>query len=350
MKAQKILVTGGTGFIGSHTAVSLLEQGYEPVLLDNLCNSDRSVLQGIEAITGRAPVLHEIDMRDKAALDALFSQHPDISAVIHFAALKAVGESVQLPVAYYYNNLASLLHLLQCMEKYQVPNLIFSSSATVYGEPDSLPLEEHHPAKAALSPYGNTKKISEDIIRDAAAVNQWFSALSLRYFNPIGAHESGEIGELPRGVPNNLMPFITQTAAGIREELLVFGDDYDTPDGTAIRDYIHVVDLAEAHVKALERLLEKRQKSNYEIFNLGAGKGYSVLEVIQSFEKTSGIKLPYRIVARRSGDVPQMYASTHKANQELGWKTLRDLDEMTASAWNWEQRVRGLSGRNRNLK
>lgn len=342
MKAQKILVTGGTGFIGSHTVVSLMEQGYEPILLDNLCNSDRSVLRGIAAITGREPILHEVDMHDEAALDALFSQHPDISAVIHFAALKAVGESVQLPVAYYYNNLTSLLHLLQRMEKHQVSNLIFSSSATVYGEPDSLPLEEHHPAKAALSPYGNTKKISEDILRDTAAVNAWFNAISLRYFNPIGAHESGEIGELPRGVPNNLMPFITQTAAGIREELLVFGDDYDTPDGTAIRDYIHVVDLAEAHVKALERLLNKKQKSNYEIFNLGAGKGYSVREVIQSFEKTSGTKLPYRIVARRSGDVPQMYASTDKANQELGWKTRRSLDEMTASAWNWERRVRGL--------
>ncbi len=345
MNAQKILITGGTGFIGSHTVVSLMGQGYEPILLDNFCNSDRSVLRGIESITGRIPVLYEIDMQDKVALDAFFSEQPDICAVIHFAALKAVGESAQLPVAYYYNNLISLLHLLQCMEKHKVANLIFSSSATVYGTPDSLPLEEDHSAKAALSPYGNTKKISEDIIQDMAAVNQWLSAISLRYFNPIGAHESGEIGELPRGVPNNLMPFITQTATGIREELLVFGDDYDTPDGTAIRDYIHVVDLAEAHVKALERLLEKRQKSNYEIFNLGAGKGYSVLEVIQSFEKTSNLKLPYRIVERRPGDVPEMYASTQKANRELGWKTLRGLDEMTASAWNWEQRVRGINGR-----
>lgn len=345
MEMQKILVTGGAGYIGSHTAVSLVEQGYEPVLLDNFCNSDRSVLNGIEAITGQKPLLHEIDLCDGPALDAFFSSCPGISAVIHFAALKAVGDSVRRPVPYYQNNLTSLLNLLECMEKHGVAHLIFSSSATVYGEPDSLPIEEQHPVKPALSPYGNTKKICEDIIRDVAAASAGFSAISLRYFNPIGAHESGHIGELPNGVPNNLMPFITQTAAGVREELLVFGDDYDTPDGAAVRDYIHVVDLAEAHVKALDRLLGKKQSSNYEVFNLGTGEGYSVLEVIRSFEKTSGLKLPFRIVARRAGDVPQMYAATQTANRELGWKAQRGLDEMAASAWNWEQRLRGITSR-----
>jgi UDP-glucose 4-epimerase len=338
METKKILVTGGAGFIGSHTALSLMQQGFEPILLDNLCNSDRSVLDGIEAIAGKRPALHEIDMCDASALDAFFSDCPDISAVIHFAALKAVGESVQRPVVYYQNNLGAMLHLLQCMEKYHVPNLIFSSSATVYGEPDRLPIEEEDPVKPALSPYGNTKQICEEIIRDLAAVNDGFSAISLRYFNPIGAHESGLIGERPQGVPNNLMPFITQTAAGLREELLVFGNDYDTPDGTAVRDYIHVVDLAEAHVKALNRLLGQKQKSNYEVFNLGTGKGFSVLQVIQSFEKTTGLKLPFRIVPRRAGDVPQMYASTQKANEELDWTAVRDLDTMTSSAWNWENK------------
>lgn len=346
MNTKKILVTGGTGFIGSHTAVSLMEQGYEPVLLDNLCNSQKDVLNGIEAITGKKPHFEKIDLCDASALDAFFADCPDISAVIHFAALKAVGESVEHPVRYYQNNLDALLNLIQCMEKYRVPNLIFSSSATVYGEADTLPIEEQHPVKPPLSPYGNTKQICEEIIRDLAAVSDWLHAVSLRYFNPVGAHASGEIGELPRGIPNNLMPFITQTAAGIRQELLVFGDDYDTPDGTAIRDYIHVVDIAEAHVKALERLLEQKQKSSYEVFNLGTGKGYSVLEVIRSFEKTSGVKLPYRIVARRPGDVPQMYASTTLANRELGWKARHNLDEMTAAAWNWEQRVRGVTHRN----
>ncbi len=286
-----------------------------------------------------------VDMCHEDRLDAFFAECPDIIAVIHFAALKAVGESVHRPVFYYHNNLTALLNLLGCMEKYRVPNLIFSSSATVYGEADSLPIGEQHPVKPALSPYGNTKQICEEIIRDAANVNTGFHAISLRYFNPIGAHESGQIGELPLGVPNNLMPFITQTAAGIREELLVFGDDYDTPDGTAVRDYIHVADLAEAHVKALDRLLEKKQQANYEVFNLGTGKGYSVLEVIRSFEKTSGMKLPFRIVARRPGDVPQMYASTQLANRELGWEARRGLDEMTASAWNWEQQLRGIQNR-----
>ncbi len=341
MKTQKILVTGGTGYIASHTVVSLMQQGYEVIIIDNLSNSERNVLKGIAAITGSEPILHEIDMRDGSTLDYFFSKYRDVKSVIHFAALKAVGESVERPVYYYQNNLFSMLNLLRCMQKYRVPNLIFSSSATVYGEPDNLPIKESHPVKPATSPYGNTKKICEDIINDTAKANTWFNAVSLRYFNPIGAHESGEIGELPKGVPNNLMPFITQTAAGLRKELLVFGNDYSSPDGTAVRDYIHVVDLAEAHVKALERLLQNDQKINYEVFNLGTGNGFSILEVIQSFEKTSGQKLPYRIVDRRTGDVEQTYASTELANRELRWKSKRGLDEMTSSAWQWEQRLRG---------
>lgn len=317
-----------------------MEQGYEVILIDNLSNSERDVLRGIAAITGSEPSFREIDMRDGDALDNFFSKNRDIGAVIHFAALKAVGESVERPVYYYQNNLFSMVNLLRCMQKYCIPHLIFSSSATVYGEPDSLPIKEHHPVKPAMSPYGNTKKICEDIISDSARANAWFNAISLRYFNPIGAHPSGKIGELPKGVPNNLMPFITQTAAGIREELLIFGNDYATPDGTAVRDYIHVVDLAEAHVKALERLLQNNQQSNYEVFNLGTGNGFSVLEVIRSFEKTSGLKLPYRMVGRRPGDVEQTYASTELANRELNWSAKRCLDEMTTSAWQWEQRLR----------
>jgi UDP-glucose 4-epimerase len=341
MTSDSILVTGGAGYTGSHTAVSLLEQGYDVILLDNLCNSERAVLSGIKTIAGKEPLLHTIDMQDREKLDGFFSKNRNIKAVVHFAALKAVGDSVAQPVIYYQNNLYSLVNLLQCMQQYHIPYLIFSSSATVYGEPDSLPIEESHPVKPALSPYGNTKKICEDIIRDTAAANPWFHAVSLRYFNPIGAHPSCKIGELPKGVPNNLMPFITQTAAGLRKELLVFGEDYATPDGTAVRDYIHVVDLAEAHVKALERLLQNTQKSNYEVFNLGTGRGYSVLEVIHSFEKVSGLKLPYRIVGKRPGDIAQSYAATALANRELVWKAQRGLDEMTSSAWNWEQRIRG---------
>lgn len=339
MKNSRILITGGTGYIGSHTVVSLMEQGYEIAIIDNLSNSEREVLNGIAAITGKSPLLYEIDMRDSNALDHFFSNNRDIGAVIHFAALKAVGESVERPLHYYQNNLFSLVNLLKSMQQYLIPNLIFSSSATVYGEPDGLPIEENHQVKPASSPYGNTKKVGEDIIQDMSRANTWFNAISLRYFNPIGAHESGMIGELPKGVPNNLMPFITQTATGLREELLVFGGDYSTSDGTAVRDYIHVVDLAEAHVKALERLLRKGQKSNYEVFNLGTGSGFSVLQVIQSFEQTSGLKLSYRIVDRRPGDVEQNYACTKLANLELGWKASRSLDEMTASAWKWEQQL-----------
>lgn len=338
MQKPKILVTGGAGYIGSHTAVSLLEQGFEAVLLDNLVNSEIAVLDGIEAIAGARPDFHQIDMTNEVQLERFFQENPGIHAVIHFAALKAVGESVEQPARYYHNNLYSLINLVRLMPRFGIPNLIFSSSATVYGEPDSLPLEEDHPVKPATSPYGNTKKMCEDILRDCANADESFRAISLRYFNPIGAHESALIGELPIGVPNNLMPFITQTAAGLRKELLVFGDDYQTPDGTAIRDYIHVVDLADAHVKALERLLANRQKKNYEVFNLGTGHGFSVLEVIRSFEKMSGVKLNYRITGRRAGDVEQTYASTALANRELGWKARRTLDDMTLSAWKWEQR------------
>lgn len=338
----KIVVTGGMGYIGAHTVVSLIDQGLNVTILDNLINSSIETLEGIQAITGVRPDFYEIDMSDRQGLHDFFKQHTDIDAVIHFAALKAVGESVQKPLAYYQNNLFALINLIEAMQENGVSNLVFSSSATVYGEPDSLPLTEQHEAKPALSPYGNTKKIGEEIIRDIALSTPGFKAISLRYFNPIGAHPSGHIGELPTGIPNNLMPFITQTAAGIRKELLVFGADYDTPDGTAIRDYIHVVDLAEAHLRTVERLLQQQQKSNFEIFNLGTGKGSSVLEVIRSFEKTSGQKLAYQIVDRRSGDVQAMYAATHLANQELGWAAKYTLDDMTASAWEWEKKVRGL--------
>ena len=343
MRNSKILVTGGTGYIGSHTTISLIEQGYEVILIDNLSNSDIQVIDRIQAITGVRPDFHKIDLKDYQRLDTFFSNHKDITSVIHFAALKAVKESVEQPCNYYRNNLFSLINLIDAMQKHGVRKLVFSSSATVYGVPSQLPLEEHHPVKPALSPYGNTKKICEDIIEDVCKVHPDFEAVSLRYFNPIGAHASGLIGEMPNGIPNNLMPFITQTAVGIRKELLVFGDDYDTSDGTAVRDYIHVVDLADAHIKTLERLLRSEQNSNYEIFNLGTGKGSSVLEVIQSFETMSGIQLPYRIVERRDGDVEQMYASTKLANQALNWKAKYNLDDMTASAWKWETYIRSLA-------
>ncbi len=340
---KKIIVTGGIGYIGSHTVVSLIEQAFHVIIIDNLVNSTIETLDGIEAITGKRPEFHNVDMCIPADIDTFFKQHSDADAVIHFAALKAVKESVEKPVLYYRNNLFALINLIASMQKYNIPNLVFSSSATVYGEPDSLPLTEQNPTKPALSPYGNTKKIGEDILQNTASAHPDFNAISLRYFNPIGAHASGKIGELPSGIPNNLMPFITQTAAGLRKELLVFGNDYNTPDGTAVRDYIHVVDLAEAHVKTVQRLLAQSQKSNFEIFNLGTGKGSSVLEVIQSFEKASGKKLPYQIVDRRAGDVEQMYASTDLANQELGWTAKYNLDEMTASSWKWEQLARGLN-------
>ncbi len=333
---MKILVTGGLGYIGSHTVVELQEHGYEVIIVDNLSNSRIEVLDRIEQITGIKPEYENFDLADKAACSAFFGRNKDISGIIHFAAYKAVGESVEEPLKYYHNNIGSLLNILEGMEKNSIPNLVFSSSCTVYGQPDELPVTEQAPIKEAASPYGYTKQVSEQIIRDFIMADSQAKSIALRYFNPIGAHDSALIGELPLGIPNNLMPFITQTAAGIREQLSVFGDDYNTPDGTAIRDYIHVVDLAKAHIVALERMLKGKQESDYEIFNIGTGNGYSVLEVIKSFEKTSGKKLNYKITGRRAGDVEQVWADTRFANEELGWKAERGLDDMTLSAWKWQ--------------
>jgi UDP-glucose 4-epimerase len=333
---MKILVTGGLGYIGSHTVVELQEHGYEVIIVDNLSNSRIEVLDRIEQITGIKPEYENFDLADKAACSTFFGRNKDISGIIHFAAYKAVGESVEEPLKYYHNNIGSLLNILEGMEKNSIPNLVFSSSCTVYGQPDELPVTEQAPIKEAASPYGYTKQVSEQIIRDFIMADSQAKSIALRYFNPIGAHDSALIGELPLGIPNNLMPFITQTAAGIREQLSVFGDDYNTPDGTAIRDYIHVVDLAKAHIVALERMLKGKQEIDYEIFNIGTGNGYSVLEVIKSFEKTSGKKLNYKITGRRAGDVEQVWADTRFANEELGWKAERGLDDMTLSAWKWQ--------------
>ncbi|MGE5943764.1 MAG: UDP-glucose 4-epimerase GalE [Flavobacteriales bacterium] len=338
---DKILVTGGLGFIGSHTVVELQNEGYEVVIIDNLSNSSLDVLDGITAITGKKPLFEKIDLRDRGHVEEFFKKHHDIKGVIHFAASKAVGESVKEPLMYYENNISTLVYILKEMKNFSSANFIFSSSCTVYGQADELPITENAPVKIAESPYGNTKQIGEEIIRDTCKIVPNVKAIALRYFNPIGAHESPKIGELPIGVPQNLVPFITQTAMGIREQLSVFGNDYPTPDGTCIRDYIHVVDLAKAHVIALKRLLENKNKSNYETFNLGTGKGSSVLEVIHSFEKVSGKKLNYKIVDRREGDVISAYADTKKANDELGWKSQLTLDDAMRSAWKWEQVVRG---------
>lgn len=338
---MKILVTGGLGFIGSHTVVELQNEGFEVVIIDNLSNSSKDVLVGIENITGKKPEFVEMDLREKPAVEQFFKAHPDVSGVIHFAASKAVGESVEKPLLYYENNLNTLVYILQQLSIKAESNFIFSSSCTVYGQADELPITEDAPVKPAESPYGNTKQIGEEIMRDTCNVVEKLNAIALRYFNPIGAHESLEIGELPLGVPQNLVPFITQTGIGMREELSVFGDDYPTEDGTAVRDYIHVVDLAKAHVVALQRLIGKKNMSNYEVFNIGTGKGSSVLEVIHSFEKVSGKKLPYKIVGRRTGDIVSAYADTRKANNILGWKAERSLDNAMASAWKWEQKVRG---------
>ena len=335
----KVLVTGGTGFIGSHTVVELISKGHEVVVVDDLSNSSENSLDGVEKITGMRPKFHKLDICDLSALKDFFKNEPGISAIIHFAAYKAVGESVAEPLKYYRNNLLNLMNLMDCMRQYDVSSIIFSSSATVYGQPDILPATESSPIKPAESPYGNTKQICEEIIRDTIKSDDRLKGISLRYFNPIGAHDSAEIGELPLGVPNNLMPFITQTAIGKREQLKVFGSDYGTPDGTAVRDYIHVVDLAIAHVIAVERLVEGMNKKSFEIFNLGTGKGFSVLDVIKSFEKTTGEKLNYVITDRRPGDVEQIYASTKFANEELGWKAIKTLDDMTRSAWNWEKKI-----------
>lgn len=335
---MKIVVTGGLGYIGSHTAVALMEQGYEVVIIDNLSNSSFSVLEGISEITGNTPEFHKFDLRNKDAVTEFFDKNQDIDGIIHFAASKAVGESVEKPLLYYENNINSLVFILQEMKNKRLSNFIFSSSCTVYGQADELPITENAPVKKAASPYGNTKKIGEDIIADLTKSKKEFKAISLRYFNPIGAHPSVKIGELPIGVPQNLVPFITQTAIGKRKELAVFGDDYPTPDGTCIRDYIHVMDLAEAHVRALERLLKNEGKSNYEVFNLGTGMGNSVLEMIQAFESATGEDLPYRMAPRREGDVVAAYADTQKANKVLGWKAKRSLEEALSSAWDWEKR------------
>lgn len=338
---MKVLVTGGLGFIGSHTVVELQQEGFEVVVIDNLSNSSLNVLEGIAKITGKTPVFEKLDLREKSKVQDFFSRHRDIAGVIHFAASKAVGESVEKPLLYYENNINTLVYILQELSALNNPGFIFSSSCTVYGQADELPITEDAPVKQAESPYGNTKQIGEEIIRDTCKVTPNIQAISLRYFNPIGAHESAEIGELPIGVPQNLVPFITQTAIGIRQQLSVFGNDYPTEDGTCIRDYIHVVDLAKAHVVALKRLLEGKNTSNYEVFNLGTGKGSSVLEVISSFEKVSGAKLNYKIVDRREGDVIAAFADTQKASEELGWKTISSLDDAMLSAWKWEQKVRG---------
>jgi len=337
---DKILVTGGLGFIGSHTVVELQNEGYEVVIIDDLSNSSIKVLDGITAITGKKPIFEKLDLKERSGVEAFFKKHNDIKGVIHFAASKAVGESVREPLMYYENNIGTLVYILKELKKLPAASFIFSSSCTVYGQADELPITENAPVKQAESPYGNTKQIGEEIISDTCKVTPSIKAIALRYFNPVGAHESGKIGELPIGVPQNLVPFITQTAIGIREQLSVFGDDYPTPDGTCIRDYIHVVDLAKAHVVALKRLLENKNKSNFETFNLGTGTGSSVLEVIHSFERVSGEKLNYKIVSRREGDVISAYAETTKANKELGWKSGLNLDDAMRSAWNWEQIVR----------
>lgn len=338
--SKKILVTGGLGFIGSHTVVELQNEGFEVVIIDNLSNSSEAVLDGIVAITGKKPIFEKFDLREKKKVQDFFQKHTDITGVIHFAASKAVGESVENPLLYYENNLGVLVYLLQELTQKGEANFIFSSSCTVYGQADELPITEDAPVKPAESPYGNTKQVGEEIIKDTCKVNPQLKAIALRYFNPIGAHASVEIGELPTGVPQNLVPFITQTGIGLREQLSVFGDDYPTNDGTCIRDYIHVVDLAKAHVAALQRLITEKNDTNYEIFNLGTGKGSSVLEVINSFEKVSGEKLNYRIAPRREGDVIQAYADTRRANEVLGWKAKSSLDEAMSSAWEWEKKVR----------
>jgi UDP-glucose 4-epimerase len=334
---KKILVTGGAGYIGSHTVVELAQAGYEPVIIDNFSNSQESALAGIQSILGREVPCHRIDCGDAEALRQVFKAEGDIAGVIHFAAYKAVGESVQKPLAYFHNNVSSLITLLQVMQESGVENLVFSSSCTVYGVPDQLPVTEATPTKPANSPYGRTKQMCEDIVHDAASApgNQTRTIL-LRYFNPIGAHASAKIGELPLGVPNNLVPFITQTAAGIREKLTINGNDYDTPDGTNVRDYIHVVDLAKAHIAAVQRLLDRKASDVVETFNVGTGHGNSVLEVVQTFEQASGQKLNYVIGPRRPGDVPAIYADATKAAEVLGFKTETSLYDSLASAWKWQ--------------
>lgn len=337
---EMILVTGGTGYIGSHTVVELQTEGYDVIIVDNFSNSEPEVAGRIAKITGINPIVEPFDLCDGQKVDNLFKKYKNISAVIHFAALKAVGDSVNRPLEYYRNNLISLMNIIEAMKKYGSRGLVFSSSCTVYGQPDKLPVTETDPIAPATSPYGNTKQISEAIIRDT--IHAWpgsFNAISLRYFNPIGAHTSALIGELPRGVPENLVPYITQTAIGLRKEISVFGNDYNTPDGSCIRDYLHVTDLSKAHVIAVNRLLGKHNKSPFEVFNLGTGKGVSVLEAIKSFEKVSGKKLNVRITNRRPGDIEKIWADPSLANRELGWKTVSTIDDAMLTAWRWEQEL-----------
>ena len=336
--SPKILVTGGAGFIGSHTVVSLVQAGFEPVIIDDFSNSERSALAGLRAILGRDVTAYPVNCNDAVAMEDIFRKEAPIG-VIHFAAYKAVGESVAQPLKYYRNNLDSLLLLLELMPKYNVSNFVFSSSCTVYGQPEHLPVTEETPRLPAQSPYGNTKAICEDIIRDAVRAQVPVKALALRYFNPIGAHPSAEIGELPLGVPANLVPFITQTAAGMRASLTVYGDDYNTPDGTCVRDYIDVMDLADAHVQALKMLSQKEEKSSYDVINVGTGRGETVLNVIKTFEQETGVKVNYSIGPRRAGDVEQVYADVSKANTVLNWTARRTLGESLRDAWHWQQKI-----------
>lgn len=338
---QTILVTGGTGFIGSHTTVELIEAGYQVVVVDNLSNSNENVLDGIEKITGVRPAFEKVDLRDKEATEKVFEKYPDIEGIIHFAASKAVGESVQKPLLYYRNNIVSLVNLLELMPKYNVKGIIFSSSCTVYGQPkpENLPVTEKAPHQKATSPYGNTKEVNEQIILDYINSGAPIKSIVLRYFNPIGAHPSALIGELPNGVPNNLIPFVTQTAIGVRKQLTIFGNDYDTPDGTCIRDYIYVVDLAKAHVAAMARVLDKETEP-IEYFNIGTGKGNSTLEIVETFERATGVKLNWKYGPRRSGDIEKIWGDCTYANQVLGWKADTPLDDVMRSAWNWQLKLR----------
>ncbi len=337
---QKILVAGGTGYIGSHTTVELQNAGFDVLIIDDLSNSNIEVLDGIEHITGIRPDFVQLDLKDKEGTRKVLEQHPGIKGVILFAASKAVGESVQKPLKYYRNNIVTLLNILELMPEFGIEGIVFSSSCTVYGQPDILPVTEDAPIKPAMSPYGNTKQINEEIIKDTIHAGTPIKSVLLRYFNPIGAHPSAEIGELPNGVPQNLIPYLTQTAIGIRKELSVFGDDYNTPDGSCIRDYINVVDLAKAHVTAMNRMLDGKSEENVEIFNLGTGRGVSVLELINTFEKATGVKVPHKIVGRREGDIEQVWANPERANKVLGWTAQETLEDTLKSAWKWQLHLR----------